>query len=143
MNELVEQLLKEECYVIDFLPRKVSEQFAERFFEVEEYVLQGNEWERIKESFVRLLLKLQCYYTFKFYNEKWYEKLSIKELADMLNHVLSSNNGYMNLLSIEKELLVCIEGATLNLSIYNATEDMLDLLSEMATMERLYIRKAE
>jgi len=31
MNELVEQLLKEECYVIDFLPERVSEQYRERF----------------------------------------------------------------------------------------------------------------
>jgi len=51
MNELVEELLKEECYMIDFLPKKVSEEYVDRFFEVEEYFLQGNEWERIKKSF--------------------------------------------------------------------------------------------
>lgn len=59
MNELVEQLIKEECYVIDFLPKKVSEEYIERFIEVEEYFLQGTEWEHIKESFIRILLKLQ------------------------------------------------------------------------------------
>lgn len=37
MNELVEELLKEECYVVDFLPKKVSEEYVDRFFEVEEY----------------------------------------------------------------------------------------------------------
>jgi len=143
MNELVEQLLNKDCYVIDFLPKRVSEQFADRFFEVEEYFLQGNEWEGIKDSFVRMLLKLQCYCSFKVYNEKWYEELSINDLADMLNHVLSSNNEYMNMLSIENKLLICIEGSTLNLSIYNATRDMLALLSELATVEKLYIRKSE
>ncbi len=143
MNELVEQLLKEECYVIDFLPKKVSEEYIERFLEVEEYFLRGNEWERIKKSFIRILLKLQCYYFFKFYNEKWYEELSVNELADMLKHVLSSSNGYANMLSIENKLLICIEGSTLNLSIYNATSDMLVLLSELATAERLFIRKSE
>lgn len=141
MNELVEQLLKVECYVIDFLPERVSEQYRERFFEVEEYFLQGNEWERIKDSFVRMLLKLQCYCSFKIYNEKWYEELSINDLADMLNHVLSSNNGYMNMLSIENKLLICIEGSGLNLSVYNATGHILNILSEMATAEGLYIRK--
>ena len=110
MNELVEQLLKEECYVIDFLPRKVAKAFAERFFEVEEYFLQGNEWERIKESFVRILLKLQCYYDFKVYNENWHEEFSINELADMIKDVLSSSNRHMNMLCEEDKLLICIGG---------------------------------
>lgn len=143
MNELVEQLLKEECYVIDFLPKRVSEQYVDRYLEVEEYFLQGNEWVRIKDSFVRILLKLQCYCPFRVYNEHWYEEFSIYELADMLNHVLTSSNGYMNMLSIDNKLLICIEGSTLNFSIYNATEDILAVLSEMATAEGLYIRKSE
>lgn len=143
MNKLVEELLKEECYVIDFLPKKVSEEYIDKFLEVEEYFLQGNEWENIKESFIRILLKLQCYCSFQFYNEKWYEKLSVNEMADMLKHVLSSSNGYVNMLSIESKMLICIEGSTLNFSIYNATGDMLELLSELATAERLYMRKSE
>lgn len=142
MNELVEKLLKEECYVIDFLPKKVPEEYIERFLEVEEYFLQGNEWEHIKESFIRILLKLQCYCSFKFYNEKWYEELSVNELVDLLKHVLSSSNGYANMLSIESKMLICIEGSTLNFSIYNATEDMLALLSETAKAEGLYLRKS-
>lgn len=142
MNELVEKLLKEECYVIDFLPKKVPEEYIERFLEVEEYFLQGNEWEHIKESFIRILLKLQCYCSFKFYNEKWYEELSVNELLDLLKHVLSSSNGYANMLSIESKMLICIEGSTLNFSIYNATEDILAVLSAMATAEGLYIRKS-
>ena len=89
------------------------------------------------------MLKLQCYYSFKFYNEKWYEELSVNELADMLKHILSSSNRYANMLSIENRLLICIEGSTLNLSIYNATRDMLALLLELATAEKLYIRKSE
>ena len=143
MNELVEQLLKEECYVIDFLPKKVAKAFVERFFEVEEYFLQGNEWERIKESFVRILLKLQCYYGFKVYDEKWHEEFSINELADMIKDVLSSSNRHMNMLCEEDKLLICIEGSALNLSIYNASEEMVTLLSEMAMAEGLYIKKSE
>lgn len=142
MNELVEKLLKEECYVIDFLPKKVPEEYIDRFLEVEEYFLQGNEWEHIKESFIRIMLKLQCYCSFEIYNEKWYEKLSINELANMLKRVLASSNGYMNMLSKENKLLICIEGSTVNLSIYNATEDILAVLSAMATAEGLYIRKS-
>lgn len=48
----------------------------------------------------------------------------------------------MNELCIENKLLICIEGCTLNFSIYNATEDMLALLSEMAKAEGLYLRKS-
>lgn len=143
MNELVDQLLKEECYVIDFLPKRVSEEYADRYFEIEEYFLQGNEWEHIKDSFVRILLKLQCYCSFRVYNEKWHEEFSINELADMLNHVLSSSNAYMNMLNVENKLLICIEGSALNISVYNATEEMIILLSKMAVAEGMYIRKSE
>jgi len=45
-------------------------------------------------------------YKEKFYNEKWYEELSVNELADMLKHVLSSSNGYANMLSIDKKIRI-------------------------------------
>ena len=90
-----------------------------------------------------MLLKLQCYYDFKVYDENWHDEFSINELADMIKDVLSSSSGHMNLLCEEDKLLICIEGSALNLSIYNASEEMVTLLSEMAMAEGLYIRKSE
>ena len=89
------------------------------------------------------MLKLQCFYDFKVYNENWHEELSINELADMITDVLSSSSGHMNMLSEEDKLLICIEGLSLNLSVYNASEEIVTLLAEMATAEGLYIRKSE
>ena len=89
------------------------------------------------------MLKLQCYYGFKVYDEKWYEDFSINELAVMIKDVLSSSNRHMNLLCEEDKLLICIEGLALNLFIYNASEEVITLLLEMATAEGLYIRKSE
>ena len=89
------------------------------------------------------MLKLQCYYGFKVYDEKWYEDFSINELAVMIKDVLSSSNRHMNMLCEEDKLLIYIEGSALNLSIYNASEEVVTLLLEMATAEGLYIRKSE
>lgn len=55
--------------------------FARPIFEVEQYFLEGKELKRTAKRFVRIILKLQCYYHLEIYSGKWMEYMEIHELA--------------------------------------------------------------
>lgn len=140
---LVESLLKEVCYVIDFLPKRVPERYVERYLEVKEYFLQGTEYDRIVEGFVRIITKLQCYHTFVVFCEQWYEEISASKLAELLKQVLTSKDRYMNILSEEEKMLITVSGSDLHISIYNPSLEAIANLSVLTTAEGQFLRRAE
>jgi len=142
-EETVDKLLDEICYVIDFLPSKVPEQFCERYIEVEEYFLQEKQRQQYAEKFARIITKLHCYHNFQIFCEKWYETISIAELAEMIEAVVMSENRYMNILSEKENMLLQVEGATLHISIYNPPLSAVVNLSALASAEGLHLRRAE
>ncbi len=142
-DELVESLLKVVCYVIDFLPKRVSERYMERYFEVEEYFLQGTEYDRIVEGFVRIIMKLQCYHSFEVFCEQWYEDISVSKLAELLKQVLMSKDRFINILSEEEKMLITVSGSDLHISIYNPSLEAIANLSVLTTAEGLFLRRAE
>lgn len=140
---LVESLLKEVCYVIDFLPKRVPERYMERYLEVEEYFLQGTEYDRIFEGFVRIIMKLRCYHAFEVFCEQWYEDISASKLAELLKQVLMSKDRFINILSEEEKMLITVSGSDLHISIYNPSLEAIANLSVLTTAEGLFLRRAE
>lgn len=140
---LVESLLKEVCYVIDFLPKRVPERYVERYLEVEEYFLQGTEYDRIVEGFVRIIMKLRCYHAFEVFCVQWYEDISASKLAELLKQVLMSKDRFINILSEEEKMLITVSGSDLHISIYNPSLEAIANLSVLTTAEGLFLRRAE
>ena len=61
MKKTVEDLLQSSYWIIDILPSQVPEDSPGQFFSVEEYFLQGDRIEEIKQKHIDLVLKLNCY----------------------------------------------------------------------------------
>ena len=61
MKKTVEDLLQSSYWIIDILPSQVPEDRPGQFFSVEEYFLQGDRIEEIKQKHIDLVLKLNCY----------------------------------------------------------------------------------
>jgi hypothetical protein len=61
MKKTVEDLLQSSYWIIDILPSHVPEDSPGQFFSVEEYFLQGDRIEEIKQKHIDLVLKLNCY----------------------------------------------------------------------------------
>ena len=59
-TEMLDELLAKECYIIDFLPERVSEDRDGQFFDVEDYLLNSPKHILIKDRFVSVILKLMC-----------------------------------------------------------------------------------
>lgn len=142
-DELVESLLHKICYVIDFLPMRVPEQCGGRFWDVEEYFLQGAEHDRLVERLVRIIIKLQCYHAFEIFCEQWYEDIGMEELAELIKNVLMSRNGYMNILSRDDKMLITVSGSDLHISVYNPPILAVANLSSLASSEGLFLRRAD
>lgn len=60
--EIVDELLKKECYIIDLLPETVSKNSIGQFLDVEYYLLNSKRHSVLKDKFVGIILKLMCYY---------------------------------------------------------------------------------
>ena len=61
VKKTVEELLQCPYWIVDILPSQVPEDSPGQFFSVEEYFLQGDRIEEIKQKHIDLVLKLNCY----------------------------------------------------------------------------------
>ena len=57
----VEELLQGPYWIIDILPSQVPKESPGQYFVVEDYFLQGDRIEAIKQKHIDLILKLNCY----------------------------------------------------------------------------------
>jgi len=57
----VEELLQCPYRIIDILPSQVPKDSPGQYFAVEDYFLQGDRVEEIKQKHINLILKLNCY----------------------------------------------------------------------------------
>lgn len=137
----IEALLEKPCFVIDFLPRQVPADSPGRFFEVERYFLEGKEFKRTAKRFVRIILKLQCYYHLEMYCGKLMEHMEIRELAAYIEQSVLKKKGFIQFLFPEANVLLCLEGDSLNLTVYNPGPEIQKILSELAASEGMFFRQ--
>ena len=142
-EELVEDLLGKNCYIVDILPARVPDERIGKYIEVEDFYLQPAELRRIAEKFSNILIKLHCYRDFIIYHEKWYTHMGMVELARLVQQVLESKDDYINLLCKEEKMLIVVSGGTLHMSVYNPELGAIADLSMLATAEGLFLRCAE
>lgn len=134
----METLLEKPGFVIDFLPRQVPGDPQGRFFEVEQYFLESKELKRLAKRFVRIILKLQCYYHLEIYSGKWLGHMEIRELAAYIEQIILKKKENIQFLFPEENVLLCLEGDSLNLTVYNPGPEIQKILSELAASEGMF-----
>ena len=138
-NKIVERLLEAPYWVIDFLPMQVPQDSTGQFFAVEQYYLQEPQHERLCHLFVDVLLKLNCYYDLlvsRNDRDEWLypdPRMLEKWLME------SMNNGHMCVLINDGEALITASGGDTNLTLYNPSPALLDLVRQLATAAGLFI----
>ena len=142
-EEMAENLLGKICYVIDIFPSTVREIDIENFIKVEEYYLQEQELEKLAGKIVTILIKMMCYHKFEVFCERWYNSLEPWYLAELIRRTLKSNDGFLNLLCKEDNMLITVNGKTLHISVYNPPLRAIANLSMLSNAEGLFMRCAE
>ena len=138
----INRLLEKPCFIIDFLPRQVPENCDGQFFEVEHYLLNNYERYGLKDKYVRIILKLMCYYRVSVYWGEWIEQPTSEKVAEIIDEIMRNHSGWMDVLFPDKDALLQFEWDCMNLSIYNPDDEMRELLEQIAWSEGMFFRQA-
>ena len=141
--QVVDRLLETPCYIIDFLPQQVSKNCGGQFFKVETYLLNNYERYGLRDKFIRILLKVMCYYPVSVHWGEWIEQPAPEQIAKIIDTIMESHSGDMNMVFPSKDALLQFGWDCLNISIYNPDDEMRVLLEQIAVSEGMFWRKAE
>lgn len=142
-DEIVEQLLKKSCYVIDFLPEQVPPDAGGQFFEVEHYLLNSEKRFSLRDRFVNILLKLMCYYRVSIQWKGWIDRPLPQAVEEAVNTIMENHSGWLNILLPEEQTLVVFEWDCLNLSVYNPSEKLRSIMEKIAISEGFFFWKPD
>ena len=136
-NELVENLLERPYWVIDFLPMQVPQEARGQFFAIEQYYLTEPQHERLCRQFADALLKLNCYHdlTVNHGGEDWLRNPDPEALVAWLDEALQ--HGHLCALIDDGDALVTASGGDTNLTLYNPSPDLLQLVQSLTTASGL------
>ena len=141
--QVVDRLLEKPCYIIDFLPQQVSKDCGGQFFKVETYLLNHYERYGLRDRFIRILLKVMCYYPVSIHWGEWIEQPAPEQIAKIIDTIMENHSGDMNMVFTSKDALLQFGWDCLNISVYNPDDEMCALLEQLATSEGMFWRKAE
>lgn len=144
-NNIIEQLLEKPCWVIDFLPHKVTADQSGQFFKVENLLLQSPHINRLYGKFASLLLQLNCYCDFDlFMNDDEVSTFNPKpeQLLDAVNKVQTLKQHLVIVIAATSTMLM-LSGDDTHMSVYNANQEMLQLLEKLATAQGLFLWQAQ
>ncbi|MBQ5804759.1 MAG: hypothetical protein IIW22_03155 [Erysipelotrichaceae bacterium] len=135
----IEELLERPCWVIDLLPYRVPEESAGQYFTVEEYFLKDPQNRRLRQCFVQILLKLNCYYDFLVY-------LNDKETAEnpspeQLEEMILQNRDIVDI--VLEEAMIVVRHDDTYMSVYDPDERLLEILKPLAAVNGLFLWKPD
>ena len=105
-----------------------------QYFAVEEYFLQGNRIEEIKQKHINLILKLNCYRDISIGDETVINPLPEHIADEMKKRYLYIMTG---------ESMILSEPDDTYLTVFNPDSELLELIRLIASGEGLYVWKAE
>lgn len=135
-------MLESPCYIIDFLPQQVPKDCGGQFFKVEDYFLNHYDRYGLRDKFIRIILKMMCYYPVSVQWGEWIKQPAPEQLAEIIDTIMGNNSGDVNMLFTSKDALLQFEWDCLNISIYNPDEEMCMLFAQIAASEGMFWRKS-
>ena len=132
VKKTVEELLQCPYWIVDILPSQVPEDSPGQFFSVEEYFLQGDRIEEIKQKHIDLVLKLNCYRDISISDETVVNPLP-KHIADEMK------KRYLYIMLGESMILS--EPDDTHLTVFNPDSQLLELIRQIASGEGLFVWK--
>lgn len=140
MSSVIEELLECPYWVVDFLPRQVPADCGGRFFAVEPYFLNGTRGSELRRKFADLLLKLNCYYAFQYFPGAGDEPAEDPD-PDRLRDWLSGEGAALNVLIGSEHTLITYSSGSTNLTVYDPSPAVLELIRQLAGAEGLFVWK--
>jgi hypothetical protein len=136
-EDRVEQLFQAPCWVIDPLPFQVPAGSEGQFFAVEDHWLKPPQITELRQRFVRLLQKLNCYCDLEVAHPD--EPVPVRNPApeDLARKITDAQSEWVILIP-SQDTLITLSRGDLYMSVYHPSEFLLRLLSPLAASEGLF-----
>ncbi|MBR1375366.1 MAG: hypothetical protein IJ566_04710 [Cardiobacteriaceae bacterium] len=79
VEELIDKLFETDCYVVDYLPQRVSKKMHERYSELEDYFLT-HYLDKFSKDIAEIVLKLLAYFPAEIYVGQYPEKYNGQDI---------------------------------------------------------------
>ena len=138
----IEEYLNKPYWVIDILPKQVPADSKGQYFRIEKYFLEHPQIDVIYRKFIHILLKLNCYEDIDVSHDgdEWIKNPDPHELeAELLECMADKQMFYIILKSAG--VLITVSGDDTYMTVYNPTEEVLELIGSMASSEGLFMWK--
>ena len=138
----IEESLERPYWVIDILPKQVPADSKGQYFRIEKYFLEHPQIDDIYRKFIHILLKLNCYEDIDVSHdgEEWITNPTPHELeAALLKRMADKQMFYIILKSAD--VLITVSGDDTYMTVYNPTEEVLELIGSLAGSEGLFMWK--
>lgn len=139
--QIADELLKKDCYLIDFLPMKVSKNSKGQFFAVESHLL-GSKYDLIKVKFSNLILKLMCYYRITMLWYEWLDEPTPGNVELAISDTVKKHSQTLEFLFLDENMLLVFDPDYLNLAVYNPSKKARKLFKQLAWSEGLFWRSS-
>ena len=126
--EKIENLLESPYVIIDILPEQVPTDSGGQYFAVEEYFLQDSQRSVIKQKHANVILKLNCY-----------EDIFIEGEMNPTPKSIVKAIKARHIDVILDDTLITSEPDDTYMTVYNASEELLELLKRIAASEGLFV----
>ena len=136
----IEEYLNKPYWVIDILPKQVPADSRGQYFRIEKYFLEHPQIDVIYRKFTNILLKLNCYEDIDMSHDgdEWITNPDPHELeAALLKSMADRQMFYIILKSAD--VLITVNGDDTYMTVYNPTEEVLEIIGSLAGSEGLFI----
>ena len=136
----IEEYLDKPYWVIDILPKQVPADNRGQYFRIEQYFLDHPQIDDIYRKFILILLKLNCYEDIDVSHDgdEWITNPAPHELeAALLGSMTDKQMFYIILESAD--VLITVSGDDTYMTVYNPTEEVLELIGSLADSEGLFV----
>jgi len=134
IKKTIEELLQFPYWIVDILPSQVPEGSPGQYFTVENYFLQGNRIEEIKQKHINLILKLNCYRDISIGDETVINPLPEHVADEMKKRYLYIMIG---------ESMILSEPDDTHLTVFNPDTELLELIRQIASGEGFFVWKTD
>ena len=126
-QKTIDELLETPCWVIDPLPKRVPENGPGQYFAVDRY-FRDTQFETIRQKQCNLVLKLNCY-----------EDISLEDEVNPAPErlIAKMKSGYVNIRV--GDALITSDKDDPYIAVFNAGEELLDLVRKLAASEGLFV----
>ena len=130
MGKTIEELLQTPYWIIDILPKQVPKDSPGQYFRIEDFFLQGENRNAVKQKHLNLILKLNCYRDVSLDEEE-----DLNPPPEQIANTVFRRYTYIRM----ADAMLLSEPDDTHMTLFNPDEELLKLVKTLAGSEGLFV----